>query len=305
MDIVIAPSGRVYLDLIFLNLARLPHPGEEHFARSFSIVAGGTFNVARALSRLGQRAHLAATLGNDPASELLDILWKREGLPQTLVTRIDAPASAVTASYSLDGDRAFVSYIDEIEADGAGAVLDAVRADMLVLPGVPAHERLLPLVERARAAGIPICLAAQFLGERARSATVAAYIERADTFICNAVEARDITGENDPVRAAAAINARGPRAIVTDGSRGAVLAGGDGTIRVAAPAIEAVDTTGAGDCFVAGFVDGAARGFGASESLRRAVAAGTLTCLGAGGAAAPTREALEEFLVRVPAASVL
>ena len=70
----------------------------------------------------------------------------------------------------------------------------------------------------------------------------------------NAREAELLTGLRDPEAAAVALAERAPVAIVTLGPEGALAAGVEGTARVPGVAVEAVDTTGAGDLFAAAYV---------------------------------------------------
>ena len=83
--------------------------------------------------------------------------------------------------------------------------------------------------------------------------------------------------------------------MTTLGSRGAAYAGPDTRLEVAAPGVEAVDTTGAGDVF-AGVL---AAGWTADRhhALRRACSAGALATLVPGaGDCAPYDEAIEDAL---------
>ena len=80
-----------------------------------------------------------------------------------------------------------------------------------------------------------------------------------------------LTGLRDPEAAAAALAERAPVAIVTLGAEGALAAGVEGTARVPGVAVEAVDTTGAGDLFAAAYVWADHWGVPLLERLRWAV----------------------------------
>ena len=58
------------------------------------------------------------------------------------------------------------------------------------------------------------------------------------------------------------------RVIVTLGANGALYAGPEGMTHVPAFAVQPVDTTGAGDCFVGGFLAALQRGFSYKEAAR-------------------------------------
>ncbi len=70
----------------------------------------------------------------------------------------------------------------------------------------------------------------------------------------NAAEAAVLTGCDDPAAAAAALALRCGRAVVKRGAAGAVWSDGVGVRSVAAPRVEVIDSTGAGDAFAAGYL---------------------------------------------------
>ena len=85
--------------------------------------------------------------------------------------------------------------------------------------------------------------------------------------------------------------------VITRGSAGASYRTSDRTVDVPAPAVEPVDTTGAGDVFAG--VLAAEWTSGPERALRRACAAGALATLTAGaGDCAPTAEAVDDVLER-------
>jgi sugar/nucleoside kinase (ribokinase family) len=86
--------------------------------------------------------------------------------------------------------------------------------------------------------------------------------------LVNEREAGLLTGSTDPGTAAAALARVAPVVIVTLGAEGALAAGADGTVHVPGVAVEAVDTTGAGDLFAAGFLFGLVRNAGHENAGR-------------------------------------
>ena len=74
--------------------------------------------------------------------------------------------------------------------------------------------------------------------------------------------------------------------IVTLGSRGAVAAASGRLLRAAAPEVDVVDTTGAGDALVGAFAAALDRGALWARALAEGVAAGSLACARAGAQAA-------------------
>ncbi len=113
-----------------------------------------------------------------------------------------------------------------------------------------------------------------------------------DLAILNRGEAAALGGGDDLVEAAGALLAAGAGAVVvTLGAEGAVLVSLRETLRVAAPCVKALDTTGAGDVFCGALVAGRAAGRTWSEALTAAAQAAALSVQRQGVLAAfPTRD---------------
>ena len=129
-------------------------------------------------------------------------------------------------------------------------------------------------------------------------------LARCDWWSCNQREAGLLTGASDPAEAAGRLVSRTGQAdvIVRAGPEGCVLAlrpgpdHGPSLTRIPAPAVTAVDTTGAGDAHSGVFLAGLAAGLTVTEAVRRANAAAALTVTRSGAAVSPTRAELDQFL---------
>ena len=103
----------------------------------------------------------------------------------------------------------------------------------------------------------PLAAAPDFLG----------WVEGIALLLPNADEARVLSGEADPERAARALAAGGREVVVTLGADGALWTDGERVLRAPAAAAEVVDTTGAGDAFAAGLLAARADGADPAEQL--------------------------------------
>ena len=85
--------------------------------------------------------------------------------------------------------------------------------------------------------------------------------------------------------------------VETRGPEGVIIRRGDQQTRVEAPKVEAVDTTGAGDCFNGVFAAGLAEGMDVTDAAERGTAAAALSVTKVGAREGmPTRQALDSFL---------
>jgi sugar/nucleoside kinase (ribokinase family) len=109
-----------------------------------------------------------------------------------------------------------------------------------------------------------------------------------------------LTGERDPERALRKLRRQHRGVIcVTLGVHGSMALDGDRLIHVPAFAVHAIDTTGAGDVFRAGFAYGALAGWPTADILRFANAAAAVSCTRLGAMAAiPTLSEVQTLLRR-------
>ena len=124
-------------------------------------------------------------------------------------------------------------------------------------------------------------------------------LARCDWLSCNQREAGLLSGSADPSAAARLLLERTGHAsvMVRTGAGGCVLAvRGEEMIRVPAPVVEAVDTTGAGDTHAGVFIAGLADGLSPARAAARANAAAAFSVTRPGPATSPTRAALDAWL---------
>ena len=128
-------------------------------------------------------------------------------------------------------------------------------------------------------------------------------LRRVDGFVLNESEARQLTHEDNLLRAAKKIHRLGPRiVIIKKGEHGAILSTGGGLFLAPAfPLRDVVDPTGAGDSFVGGMMGYLSAAKGPMENnLRRAMVYGSIVasycCEGFGvmATARATRAGIEE-----------
>ncbi|WP_436848709.1 carbohydrate kinase family protein [Streptomyces asoensis] len=265
-------TGTVFLDIIFTGLDTAPVRGTESWARGMGSSPGGVANMATALARLGLRTSLAAAFGDDHYGEYCwDALEQGEGIDLTPSRSVPGWHSPVTVSMAYEGERTMVSHGHEapLEAalvqEGAPDHPPHARAAVASLtPGRPA-----PWIERAAARGTRIFADVGWDDTGAWDLAGLTDLAHCEAFLPNAQEAMRYTGASCPRAAAHALTAYVPLAVVTLGAEGAYAVdrrSGE-SAEVPAIAVEALDPTGAGDVFVAGFVTGTLAGWPLADRL--------------------------------------
>ncbi len=280
--------GRIYCDLIFTGLDRMPVLGREVFADDLTIAAGGgAFISAAHFADIGRHAALVGRLGHDPLSHAIERQLETSGIDLGFMERADDAGPQVTVASVLGSERAFLT-------KRAGRAEPATLEDALAW-GMAGHLHIaeyatlaeMPdLVPRARAAGLTVSLDPSWDDTLIGDPGLIAACHGVDVFLPNLEEARVITGESAPEAMCARLAEHFPVVVIKAGSDGAYLAASKLCIHAPAEAVKVVDTTGAGDAFNAGFVDAWLDGGTPQRCLSAAIRAGSKAVQVAGGAGA-------------------
>jgi sulfofructose kinase len=250
----------------------------------YDLQPGGQVATALvALQRWGRRTAYVGTFGDGPLGELSRRSLADEGIDvtgaptrpgvanQTAVILIDAASGERTilmhrpAALTLrtdEVDRGLVASARVLHVDGYDA--DAAHA----------------AATWARAAGVPVVVDVDTGVDR-----VERLLAETDAVILSREFAAALTGTRSADAALAALAARtkAPLVAVTLGADGVIARTAAGTLHVPGYAVAAVDTTGAGDLFRAGFIHGLLHGWPLERTLRFANATAALKCTKLGG----------------------
>lgn len=257
-----------FLDLTFAGLDGLPGPGEERHADDLLRTPGGGATVAIGAARLGLRTALATPLGADAEGDLLRATLRAEGVAVSARTVARTP---VTAVLPWGGERAMATFQPEEPLTTADVA--AFDPGAVVLGGTRLH---------CAPAGVPLYVTlgdadARALAPAAARGELPEQLATARALIVNAREASLLAGERDPVAAARALARAIPRVVVTLGPDGALAAEGGTLVTADGVAVDAVDTTGAGDLFTATYVWSELRGADPRQRLQWACLAAALS----------------------------
>ncbi|POX47082.1 sugar kinase [Streptomyces sp. Ru71] len=260
-------TGTVFLDIIFTGLDSAPVRGTESWARGMGSSPGGVANMATALARLGLRTSLAAAFGDDHYGEYCwDALEQGEGIDLSPSRTVPGWHSPVTVSMAYEGERTMVSHGHEPPPEEAAPdhPPHARAAVASLTPG-----RRAPWIAKAASRGTRIFADVGWDDTGAWDLAGLADLEHCEAFLPNAEEAMRYTRADCPKAAAHALTRHVPVAVVTLGAEGAYAVDrrtGE-SAEVPAIAVEALDPTGAGDVFVAGFVTGTLAGWPLADRL--------------------------------------
>jgi sugar/nucleoside kinase (ribokinase family) len=284
-------GGPVFLDLTFEGLEGIPGPGEERFARDLHTSPGGAAITAVGLVRLGLSAAIVAPLGRDLPGAMLRERLEAAGVVCAGGRTERTPVAAVLP---VDDDRAIATFEPPGSVEPETIARLAPRA--LVVP-----------LDELELAPEGLDVYAN-VGERAitrHELRLPDRIGRVRALFANRDEALRLTRAPDAEAAALMLAEAVETAVVTCGADGAVAAAEGEIFSVPAPRVATLDTTGAGDLFVAAYLWGELAGLPLAERLRHAAVYAALSVRSATGAgSAATIEELERALAELDPAIV-
>ncbi len=287
MTAKIVVVGSFNADLVSY-MKRMPRPGETVHGERFATGAGGKgSNQAVAAARLGADVTFVGRVGNDVFAELAYEIWDAEGVKREFVKR-DSDVATGVAPILVDssGENMIVVVLGanrRIQQSDIDAARERIAdADMLVVQ-LEVNLDIVPYaLQTAKAYGV-----ATILNPAPAAAISAETIQLADYLTPNEIELETLSsGDVDDVASAArALLTRDDQtAVVTLGAEGARIVTPEDSLTVPTYAVDAVDTTGAGDTFNAALAVGLSEGAALEDAVRFANAAAAL-CVTKPGAA--------------------
>ena len=306
-------AGEALVDLL-MWVPALPERGGDMLAGSSSVQVGGGFNIMAAAARQGLPVLYAGGHGTGPWGDKVRAALAAEGIAVLRPPDPDADTGFDVALVEDGGERTFVTCLgaETLRAPGAWDAVQVRAGDAVYVSGyglvAPDSGTILGAWAAALPAGVLLFVDPGPLIADIPAAVLGPVLSRCDWWSSNQREAALLTGASDPAEAARLLIARTGRAgvIVRAGQSGCVLAlraavgpgapAGVSVSLIPAPAVVAVDTTGAGDAHAGVFLAGLAAALPPAAAASRANAAAALTVTRAGPAVSPSRAELDAFL---------
>lgn len=281
--------GNAVADVLARPVEGLPPPGKNQGLDEVALGPGGnSINTGIALARLGVSVAVAAPLGDDRLGQMIRDALRAEGVNDSNVVTCRGAKTSVSVILVQDsGERRILHFRGANEAfadshldwklaagakvffyasafalpafDGPGLERSMARAKQLdcltaLNPCWDIHNRWLPLIRPA--------------------------LPYTDIIMPNLDEGLKLTGEKEAPAIARCLRGFGVRTVVVKlGAKGCYMEGPEGAFTSPGFRVDARDTTGAGDCFAAGFLAALCRGDDLKQAARFANAAGALCTL--------------------------
>lgn len=250
-----AGVGYVNLDLLYLGVGHLPKEGEEVYAKSLDIQLGGGVPATMiTLSRLGVASKIATFLGEDVFSGYAKKLLDACGVSYANLYSGNGIPVAVTSVMITERDRTFMSALDRV--DITQKIQEETYRQLRGAKVIDMHAGFLDAYKRLKAEGAILVFDVGW-DEGLSIQKYREYLELADFFTPNQKEALKITGKDNVEEAARELGRFFPEVIIKLDSAGCLYwKDGESIIIPPLENVNKIDSTGAGDAFMAGFIYG-------------------------------------------------
>jgi ribokinase len=290
--------GGLNMDLI-VRVPHLPRPGETTAGQDLLRAPGGKGgNQAVAAARLGAEVTMIGRVGNDAFGDELRDSLREAGVSTRWVAGCERPTGAALIMVDEHGENSIAV------AAGANQTLapNDIAEDALRRAEVVAASLEVPVAAIDQAFRVAKRFGVKTVLNAAPARTMdGSVLALADVLIVNELELATLLGHQvspgGEVAGARALGSAGQVVVVTLGERGAVAIVDDAQVEQPGFKVGTVDTVGAGDAFVGGFVVGRWFAAGVAESLRWGCAAGALATTRQGAQPAmPTRDEVRSLV---------
>jgi sugar/nucleoside kinase (ribokinase family) len=235
---------------------------------------GSAANTIVATADFGGSAAYVVKVGNDEVGNFF--LQDMRDLGVTIdVKPASAPTGTCAVLISQDAQRTMLTNLGAsatlTEADIDEELIKAAKyvyIEGYLLSGETTKAAAYRAMQIANRSGVKVALTASdpFLVNMIRDEIWALITGPVDLFFCNELEAKSLTGEDDPIACGAKIHEHAENVALTLGSAGSIIMHGGESLPIEGVPVEAIDTTGAGDMYAGALLYGITNGMGWQQS---------------------------------------
>ena len=298
--------GAAIIDVVAPNVDRRVFESGSVPSEGLCMRTGGdAMNEAVVLAELGRGVRLVSRLGQDMAGDMILQVCDRHKIDTSAVVRAPLDTGVNIVLVEPNGERSFVTNprgsLRALEPEDVFSAIEApdfAKARAVCFASVFAYPRLMPALEeifrRIKEKGPTLLVDMTKRKNEERLSDIAPALRYADYIFPNLDEIRLLTGEDDArCNAAMLLDCGVKNAVIKLGKRGCLIK--NASMEAVVPAvegIEAVDSTGAGDNFAAGFIDALLDGANLSECARWANATASVCVQQVGATSGPRNRAV-------------
>jgi len=296
--------GELNVDIVATGLRSAPEMGAEILAEDCELVLGSASAIfAAGMTKLGYEVTLVSQVGRDYFGDFCIKALRQLGVSTRYVARKADEKTGVTIALSGKHDRALVTHPGAVATLTSDAIDQTLmkRHDHLHLTSYYLQTALKPsfadIFRRAKALGLTTSFDPNSDPTNKWSKSIEGVLRYTDVLFVNEREAAQLTRSSTAKAALKTLGTKVECAVIKGGPRGAMAIQNGATVVGSGFKVAAVDTTGAGDSFDAGFLSAYLRDAPLAECLRIGNACGALSATRVGGTAGqPTEPEFQKFL---------
>lgn len=282
--------GDVNIDLVVPDVAQLPPPGvEQDVAVMDTFVGGGAALFALGIAKLGLKPVFQGSVGRDMYGSYIRDVFAELGVSCELLTVRDDCNTGISISFTNASDRCFLTY----RGTNQDLSLSRMNVDQLAharhvhitgYEGRKNHAEYSAMLERIAGLGdVTVSFDVGWDTTGAWYEGIFELLPMIDVLFMNETECLHYARRDTVQEGAQRLAAHAGMAVIKLGSKGALAVRDEVSTFMPAYRVNAVDTTGAGDSFNAGFVYGYLRGLPMEDCLKCGNACGALSVTRLGG----------------------
>jgi sugar/nucleoside kinase (ribokinase family) len=296
--------GELNVDIVATGLRSDPEMGAEILAADCELTLGSASAIfAAGVAKLGYNVTFVSQVGRDYFGDFCIRALQQLGVSTRHVARKADEKTGVTIALSGNRDRALVTHVGAVATLTSEGIDEALlkRHNHLHLTSYYLQKALKPsfagIFRRAKTLGLTTSFDPNSDPANKRSKSIDNVLRYTDVLFVNEREALQLTGTSTPKAGLKILGTKVRCAVIKRGRRGATAILDGATMSHTGFKVTAVDTTGAGDSFDAGFVSAYLHHAPMVECLRIGNACGALSATRVGGTAGqPTQSELQTFL---------
>ena len=282
--------GSMSMDFV-VETDQVPVEGETLIGNHFSVLFGGKgANQAIAASRLENEVIMIGCVGNDTYGGMIIDNFNKNGVDTSYIEIKDTTTGSAHIIVK-DGDNRII-IVEGANAQVLPSIVEKFaeeikKADLVIMQQEIPEETVYAVIDYCKEHNIKV-----ILNPAPARPVQQSYLEKVDYIIPNETEFSLLFPDKNKEEM---LREYANQLIITLGSEGVIYHDGTQIIHIPAQKCEVVDTTGAGDCFVAAFSDGLLKNYPLTESIKRACVASSIA-IGKLGAQSglPTQIELDE-----------
>jgi sugar/nucleoside kinase (ribokinase family) len=295
--------GDANIDLVVVGCNQVPAPGQEVYVDNMMMhVGGGAALFSISLAKLGVHVAFNGVLGDDDHGRYIRERFAEYGIDTRMVRASKIHNTGISIAFNPDTDRSFITYAGsnmEVRMDNLNLneIAEGRHVHVTGYKGRRNHEQYVALAKALKEKGVTLSCDVGWDDSGEWDKSVFELMQYFDVFLMNETEALHYTGIDKIEDSLRYMGQFGSNVVVKLGADGAISMKEGELTRLPGYSVQAVDTTGAGDSFNAGYLYGFLQKLDVESCLRYGNACGAMSVSAFGGSTGtPNLEGLKAFI---------